>query len=104
MSNDYAAHVKSQAIMGHIKKLIPEKANLFDPLIYKISYFLSNDNEVVAFTSLINAMYEAGFYKSAEAHKDALNKLGLTTVFNVEQMPDGQSLEDNGEKTPQVQP
>lgn len=102
MSNDYAAHVKSQAIMSYLKKLIPEKAAMFDPLIYKISYFLSNENEVIAFTTLINTMYEAGFYKSADAHKEALTKLGLTAVFNAEQTQADLSLANTEEKTLQV--
>ena len=99
MSNEYSAHVKSQAIMDYLNQLIPEKAKLFDPLVYKLCYFLSNENEIVAFTSFINTLYEAGFYKSAEAHKDALKKLGLTAVFSSGQMQDGQDLANNAGKT-----
>ena len=52
MAKEYSAHLKSQALMDHIKRLMPDKAKYFDPLIYKMSFILSNENEVNAFISL----------------------------------------------------
>lgn len=103
MAKEYSAHLKSQALMDHIKRLMPDKAKYFDPLIYKMSFILSNDNEVNAFISLLNSMYESGFYKSVEAHKDALAKLGLAANFNEEQKQADRRLANNAEKNLQAQ-
>lgn len=89
--------------MEHIKRLMPDKAKYFDPLIYKMSYVLSNDNEVNAFISLLNSMYESGFYKSVEAHKSALAKLGLTANLSEERKLADRRLANNEGKNLQEQ-
>jgi hypothetical protein len=38
---------------------------------------MSNENEIQGFVSLVAKIYEVGFNKSVEAHKESLERLGL---------------------------
>lgn len=96
MSEEYKTHVKTQIISDYLKNLISDKVKSFDPLIYKISHFLNNENEISAFTNLMAICYESGFSKSSEMHKEALAKIGLSTNlnFNEQKSQDVHRLED----------
>jgi hypothetical protein len=89
VANDYGTFVKSQALVDYLRTIMPEKISTYYPLVYKLGHVLNNENEVNAMLTLLADIYQLGFYKSVQAHKDALDKLGLVAEINFQQTQDG---------------
>jgi hypothetical protein len=77
MEYNYINFVNSQQVLSYIEKILGDDLKVYYPLLYKVIGNLNGENEIQAFISFVAKIYEVGFNKSVEAHKESLEKLGL---------------------------
>ena len=76
----YVNFLKTQSLLEYLKSLNIDNITDLYPMIYSVGAALHPD-DIDNFAKFINKIYEAGYFKSAEDHKKALEAHGLSTVF-----------------------
>lgn len=69
MNNDYFVNPKAFVIKKWMSQLIGEATLQHQDIIDKIGTSLTNQKELEAFSKLLGAAYEAGFYKCVADYK-----------------------------------
>jgi hypothetical protein len=77
----YLNFVKTKGSLEYIEKFNIDK-NQYSELIYKLCTSLSTQKDVDDFFKFLTALYSAGYQKSAEDHRTALEKHGIKFNFN----------------------
>jgi hypothetical protein len=77
MEYNYINFINSQQVLSYLEKILGDDLKIYYPILYKIVGNMSNESEIQGFISLIAKVYQIGFEKSVEAHKESLSKLGL---------------------------
>lgn len=77
MEYNYINFVNSQQVLSYLEKILGDDLKVYYPILYKVVGNMSNENEIQGFVSLVAKIYEVGFNKSVEAHKESLQRLGL---------------------------
>lgn len=84
----------TQALVDSLKKIFGESAKDFMPVIYKLSAGLKSQDDVNMAAQFFGKLYEHGYTKSVEAHKDILSQFGLAAKMQVNEVID-QNLGDD---------
>jgi len=73
----YFGNVQSHYFKKVMFELVKERYQSNEPIIEKLSTTLSSEKEVKEFFKLATDLYEIGYLKSVEDHREQLKKLGL---------------------------
>ena len=79
----YANFLKTHGLLSHISKWNIDDVENYYPIIYKICSVITSSQELELAASFLNKVYESGYYKSVQDHKQALEKLGLSTKISI---------------------
>lgn len=85
IENGYTQFVKTQVILESIKNIGLQDLSKYQLLLYKIATCIDTEDELKNFIEFCTRMFQAGYYKSAFDHKEALQKIGYTTDLNLVQ-------------------
>lgn len=80
MDNNYIHFMITQALVESLKSVLGDDTKEFMPIIYKMSSGLTSQNDVESASSFFSKLYQAGYMKSLEAHKEAFAKMGMQAV------------------------
>ena len=94
MDNQYLHFLVTQALVDSLKKIFGESAKDFMPVIYKLAAGLKSQDDVNMAAQFFGKLYEHGYTKSVEAHKDILSQFGLSAKMQVNAVTD-QNLGDD---------
>jgi len=73
----YANFLKTQVVLESIKTMCKEDIQEYYPCLYSICSHLNDQNDLELFVKLCAKLYQLGYYKSVNDHKEALQKQGL---------------------------
>jgi len=76
-------NLKTQKIIEFAKNFLGDRANLYQPLFFKLSFALSNEKELEIFNFFLAEVFKKGYLKSASDHKEALKQHGLVTDIEI---------------------
>lgn len=79
-SNQYVHFMITQALVESLKSLLGDSAKNYLGIVYKMCMGISNQNELEALSGFLGKVYEAGYMKSVENHRQALEKMGFQSV------------------------
>lgn len=79
----------SYQVKKAIFNLVPEKYHKNEAIIERLGALLITDSDVKSFFSLLADVYETGYLKSVNDHKEQLNKIGLKARIVAQDSKDG---------------
>lgn len=80
--NGYANFLKAQVLIDSVKRLNENNVQDYYELIYVIAGCLTEQKDLELFASFCIKLYNNGYQKSVEDHKDALAKQGLASKIS----------------------
>jgi hypothetical protein len=94
-TNQYVHFMITQALVESLKGLLGDSAKNYMAVVYKICLGVSTQQELEAVTHFLGKIYEAGYMKSVDNHRQALEQMGFQSVVvpNVNQNSDGTQME-----------
>jgi len=73
----YLANPQAVAIKKYMYEILQDKYGEHDQLIERVSHSLTTGKDVEGFGKLIAAVYESGYFKAVNDHRETLTKMGL---------------------------
>jgi hypothetical protein len=93
LDNHYLHFMVTQALVDSLKKIFGESAKDYMPVIYKLASGLKSQDDVNMAAQFFGKLYEHGYTKSVEAHKDILSQFGFSAKMQINAVTD-QNLDD----------
>lgn len=89
MDNNYIHFMIAQALVDSLKSVLGDDTKQFMPIIYKMSAGLTSQQDVENASAFFSKLYQSGYIKSLDAHKEAFAKMGMQAVVMPPQNQDG---------------
>jgi hypothetical protein len=77
VDNGYSNFLKAQTLIEALKRLNPTDMSAYYELIYAVSGCMTEQKDLELFVSFCTKIYNNGYQKSVDDHKEALEKQGL---------------------------
>jgi hypothetical protein len=93
--NQYVHFMITQALTESLKGLLGDSSKNYMGVVYKICLGIANQQELEAVSHFLGKIYEAGYMKSVDNHRQALEQMGFKSVVvpNVNQSLDDTQME-----------
>lgn len=79
-TNQYVHFMITQALVESLKNLLGDSAKNYMGIVYKMCMGINNQTELEALSGFLGKIFEAGYMKSVENHKQALERMGFQSV------------------------
>lgn len=79
-SNQYVHFMITQALVESLKNLMGDSAKNYLGIVYKMCIGIGSQNELEALSNFLGKVYEAGYMRSVDNHRQALEKMGFQSV------------------------
>jgi len=89
-SNQYVHFMITQALMESLKGVLGDSSKDYMAILFKMCSGLTSQQDVESANAFFAKLYQAGYMKSVEAHKEAFAKMGVeSVVLSTHQNSDG---------------
>jgi len=88
LDNQYLHFMVVQALTDSLKKIFGESAKDYTAVIFKLSSGLKSQEDVNMAAQFFAKLFESGYRQSVDAHKEILEKYGLTASIRINQNSD----------------